>query len=67
MAEPVSRSTAVLEVTGVQWATSKKRAEAVLSRRPGVFCGGCKSGGPNCHCHLRPFAYVGRRAGGLGA
>src|ERR671912_809992 len=31
----VSR-TAVLEVSGVQWATSKNRAEAVLSRRPGV-------------------------------
>ncbi|HZA73288.1 MAG TPA: heavy metal translocating P-type ATPase [Propionibacteriaceae bacterium] len=31
----VSR-TAVLEVAGVQWATSKNRAEAVLSRRPGV-------------------------------
>ena len=28
--------TAVLEVSGVQWATSKNRAEAVLSRRPGV-------------------------------
>jgi Cu2+-exporting ATPase len=28
--------TAVLEVSGVQWATSKNVAEAVLSRRPGV-------------------------------
>ena len=31
------RSTAVLEVSGVQWATSKNVAEAVLSRRPGVL------------------------------
>lgn len=29
--------TAVLEVSGVQWATSKNVAEAVLSRRPGVL------------------------------
>lgn len=32
-----SRSTAVLEVSGVQWATEKNVAEAVLSRRPGVL------------------------------
>jgi Cu2+-exporting ATPase len=32
-----NRSTAVLEVSGVQWATSKNVAEAVLSRRPGVL------------------------------
>src|SRR4030095_3315661 len=31
-----NRSTAVLEVSGVQWASSKNVAEAVLSRRPGV-------------------------------
>ena len=31
------RSTVVLEVSGVQWASSKNVAEAVLSRRPGVF------------------------------
>jgi len=31
-----SSRTAVLEVTGVQWASSKAVAEAVLSRRPGV-------------------------------
>jgi P-type Cu2+ transporter len=31
------RSTAVLEVSGVHWAASKSVAEAVLSRRPGVF------------------------------
>ena len=31
------RATAVLEVSGVQWATSKNVAEAVLSRRPGVL------------------------------
>ena len=31
------RSTAVLEVSGVQWASSKNVAEAVLSRRPGVL------------------------------
>ena len=31
------QSTAVLEVSGVQWATSKNVAEAVLSRRPGVL------------------------------
>ncbi len=30
-------TTAVLEVSGVQWATSKNAAEAVLSRRPGVI------------------------------
>ena len=30
-------ATAVLEVSGVQWATSKNVAEAVLSRRPGVL------------------------------
>ena len=29
------RSTVVLEVSGVQWASSKNVAEAVLSRRPG--------------------------------
>ena len=32
-----NRSTAVLEVSGVQWAASKNVAEAVLSRRPGVL------------------------------
>ena len=32
-----NRSTAVLEVSGVQWASSKNVAEAVLSRRPGVI------------------------------
>ena len=31
------RSTAVLEVSGVQWASEKSVAEAVLSRRPGVL------------------------------
>jgi heavy metal translocating P-type ATPase len=31
------QSTAVIEVSGVQWATSKNVAEAVLSRRPGVL------------------------------
>ena len=31
------RSTAVLEVSGVYWASSKNVAEAVLSRRPGVI------------------------------
>ena len=31
------RSPAVLEVSGVQWASSKNVAEAVLSRRPGVI------------------------------
>ena len=31
------RATAVLQVAGVHWATSKNVAEAVLSRRPGVF------------------------------
>ena len=30
-------STAVLEVSRVQWATEKNVAEAVLSRRPGVI------------------------------
>ena len=30
-------ATVVLEVSGVQWATSKNVAEAVLSRRPGVL------------------------------
>ena len=30
-------ATAVLEVSGVQWASSKSVAEAVLSRRPGVL------------------------------
>jgi Cu2+-exporting ATPase len=30
-------TTAVLEVSGVQWATSKNITEAVLSRRPGVL------------------------------
>ena len=33
----VGNATAVLEVSGVQWATSKNVAEAVLSRRPGVL------------------------------
>ncbi len=32
-----STLTAVLEMSGVQWATSKNVAEAVLSRRPGVL------------------------------
>src|SRR5512133_2494795 len=32
-----NRSTAVLEVSGVQWASSKNVAEAVLSRRLGVI------------------------------
>ena len=31
-----NRSTAILEVSGVHWASSKNGAEAVLSRRPGV-------------------------------
>jgi P-type Cu2+ transporter len=32
-----SKTTAVLEVSGVHWASSKNVAEAVLSRRPGVL------------------------------
>ena len=36
-AHPDGRATAVLEVSGVQWASSKNVAEAVLSRQPGVF------------------------------
>jgi cation transport ATPase len=32
-----NRSTAILEVSGVHWASSKNVAEAVLSRRPGVI------------------------------
>jgi Cu2+-exporting ATPase len=32
-----ARSTAVLEVAGVQWASSKAVAESVLGRRPGVL------------------------------
>jgi Cu2+-exporting ATPase len=36
--DPAPRTaTAVLEVSGVHWATSKSVAEAVLSRRPGVL------------------------------
>jgi Cu2+-exporting ATPase len=31
------QSTAILEVSGLQWASSKNVAEAVLSRRPGVL------------------------------
>jgi Cu2+-exporting ATPase len=34
---PAAAETAVLEVSGVQWATSKAVAESVLSRRPGVL------------------------------
>ena len=46
------RSTAVLEVSGVQWATSKNVAEAVLSRRPGsAQCRG-EPRGADCHRHL---------------
>jgi Cu2+-exporting ATPase len=30
-------ATVVLEVSGVQWATEKARAESVLGRRPGVL------------------------------
>ena len=33
---PEHTSTAVLEVSGVRWASQKATAEAVLSRRPGV-------------------------------
>ncbi|MGY1806634.1 heavy metal translocating P-type ATPase [Blastococcus sp. SYSU D00669] len=33
----MSRTTAVLEVSGVQWASSKAVAEQVLGRRPGVL------------------------------
>jgi Cu2+-exporting ATPase len=32
-----NRSSAVLEVSGVHWVASRNVAEAVLSRRPGVF------------------------------
>ena len=32
-----TQATVVLEVSGVQWASSKNVAEAVLSRRPGVL------------------------------
>ena len=34
---PTTRSTAVLEIQGVQWATSKNVVEAVLLGRPGVL------------------------------
>ena len=34
---PDGTTTAVLEVTGVHWATSKNVVESVLSRRPGVW------------------------------
>ena len=37
MAPREAQATAVLEVSGVQWATEKNVAEAVLSRRPGVL------------------------------
>ena len=30
-------TTAIIEVSGVQWASSKNVAEAMLSRRPGVL------------------------------
>jgi Cu2+-exporting ATPase len=34
---PAQRTTAVLEVAGVQWASEKSVAESVLGRRPGVL------------------------------
>src|SRR5215217_4659074 len=37
MAEARGQATTVLEVLGVQWATEKNVAEAVLSRRSGVL------------------------------
>src|SRR5215213_6643659 len=37
MAEAIGQATTVLEVSGVQWATEKNVAEAVLSRRAGVL------------------------------
>ncbi len=36
-AQPSGTTTAVLEVSGVQWASSKSVVEAVLSHRPGVL------------------------------
>src|SRR6478672_8679940 len=37
MTPPVSATTAVIEVSGVHWASSKAVTEAVLGRRPGVM------------------------------
>ncbi|MGH9286427.1 MAG: cation transporter, partial [Acidimicrobiales bacterium] len=34
---PTPQETAVIEVSGVQWASSKAVADTVLSRRPGVL------------------------------
>ena len=47
-------ATAVLEVSGVQWATSKNVAEAVLGRRPGVLTRGREPRQPDRDRGLRP-------------
>ena len=57
--------TAVLEVSGVQWATEKAVVEAVLGRRPGVGSRRRQPGRPDRHHHLRPGPDHGGGAGRL--
>ncbi len=56
--------TAVLEVSGVQWATERV-VEAVLGRDPG--CGRSRPGQPDRRRLLRPDGDVGGRVGRVGA
>ena len=51
---PPRTETAVLEVSGVQWAIEKAVIEAVLGRRPGVHRGRRQPGRADRDRHLRP-------------
>jgi hypothetical protein len=61
-----NRSTAVLEVSRVHWASSKNVAEAVLSRRPGVIEVDANRGADR-DGYLRPVSDLGGGPDRLGA
>ena len=61
------QSTAVLEVSGVQWASSKNVTEAVLSRRPGVLEVAANPVAQTATVTYDPVANLSGGAGRLGA
>jgi hypothetical protein len=60
-------ATAVLDVRGVQWATSAAVVESTLLRRPGVSAVSGQCAQPNCHRRLRPEPDLDRAVSAVGA
>ena len=59
--------TTVLEVSGVQWASQRAVAEAVLSRRPGVTAVDVNPVAQTATVTYDPHLHISGRAGRLGA